>query len=87
VLWNVIPEDWKDPSGWAVRALTLSRDLDWALIVLHDLPTGAMDHLERFIEQAREVGASFVQDFPPDCVPILRGRITMPIGSYVTEPA
>jgi peptidoglycan/xylan/chitin deacetylase (PgdA/CDA1 family) len=87
VLWNVIPEDWKDPSGWAARALAQSRDLDWTLVVLHDLPTGAMNHLEHFIEQAREDGASFVQDFPPDCVPILRGRLTMPIDPYVTGPA
>lgn len=87
VLWNVIPEDWRDPEGWAARGLAQCRDLDWALVVLHDLPTGAMAHLERFIEQAREGGASFVQDFPPDCVPILRGRPTMPLDSYVTDPA
>jgi peptidoglycan/xylan/chitin deacetylase (PgdA/CDA1 family) len=85
VLWNVIPEDWKDPEGWVVRGLGQCSALDWALVVLHDLPTGAMDRLERFIEGARAGGASFVQEFPPDCVPLLCGRLTMPIEPYVAD--
>ncbi len=54
VLWNVIPEDWRDPGGWVERGLSQCAATDWALVVLHDLPTGAMDRLERFIELSRD---------------------------------
>ena len=51
--------------------------------VLHDLPNGAMDHLAEFIEVARAAGARFRQDFPPDCVPLLRGEAVAPLEAYV----
>ena len=54
-------------------------------MVLHDLPTGAMDHLESFLDRAREAGARFHQDFPPDCVPIRSGEIVLPIEPYVSS--
>jgi hypothetical protein len=54
-------------------------------MVLHDLPSGAMDHLEGFIDRARKAGARFRQDFPPECVPILSGEIVRPIESYVSS--
>jgi peptidoglycan-N-acetylglucosamine deacetylase len=85
VLWNAIPGDWRNPRGWVARALKQCRALDWPLVVLHDLPTGAMDRLERFIGEAREEGATFVQDFPPACVPLQRGRVVGGMEEYVTE--
>ena len=85
VLWNVIPEDWEDPDGWVERALEQCAATDWALVVLHDLATGAMDHLERFIDLAQQDGATFVQDFPPECVPLVRGRLVSPMDSYVAD--
>jgi hypothetical protein len=54
-------------------------------MVLHDLPGGAMDHLERFLDRAEEAGARFHQDFPPDCVPIRSGKIVLPIQPYVSN--
>jgi hypothetical protein len=54
-------------------------------MVLHDLPSGAMDHLERFIDRAGNAGARFRQEFPPDCVPIRSGEIALPIESYVSN--
>lgn len=85
VLWNAIPRDWDDPDGWSERALDQCRSQPWSLMVLHDLPTGAMDHLERFIDRAREAGARFRQDFPSDCVPIRAGEIVRPIQPYVSS--
>jgi peptidoglycan-N-acetylglucosamine deacetylase len=85
VLWNAIPRDWNDPDGWADRALEQCRSQAWSLMVLHDLPSGAMDHLESFIDRAGQAGARFRQDFPPDCVPILSGEIVRPIESYVSS--
>jgi peptidoglycan/xylan/chitin deacetylase (PgdA/CDA1 family) len=87
VLWNVIPEDWAHPEGWVARALDLCFAEDEALIVLHDLPTGAMNNLDRFIAAAKDRGAAFRQEFPASCVPIERGRRVRPIESYITEAA
>jgi peptidoglycan-N-acetylglucosamine deacetylase len=84
VLWNVVPRDWEDPQGWVETALRQCAGREWPLVVLHDLPTGAMAHLERFVRQLRRRGARFVQAFPPDCVPIVRGKAVAPVEPYVT---
>lgn len=74
VLWNSIPGDWRDPKGWVQLALEDVRRLEAPLVVVHDLPTGAMKHLESFILLVRELGAGFTDQFPSDCVPLLRGQ-------------
>ncbi|MHC2564087.1 polysaccharide deacetylase family protein [Bradyrhizobium liaoningense] len=85
VLWNSIPRDWDDPDGWTERALDQCSRQPWTLMVLHDLPTGAMDHLERFLDRAESAGARLRQDFPPQCVPIRSGDIVLPINDYVSS--
>jgi hypothetical protein len=85
VLWNAIPGDWRDPDGWVERALTLCRSQPWSLMVLHDLPTGAMRHLDRFLTACAAESVSFRQEFPPDCVPILRGKASGPLDPYVAR--
>jgi peptidoglycan/xylan/chitin deacetylase (PgdA/CDA1 family) len=85
VLWNAIPRDWDDPDGWVDRALAQCRSQPWSLVVLHDLPSGAMNHLEQFIDRAAQEGARFHQDFPPDCVPIRAGEIVRSITAYVSS--
>jgi peptidoglycan/xylan/chitin deacetylase (PgdA/CDA1 family) len=85
VLWNVIPEDWACPDSWVERALTLSFAQEYALVVLHDLPTGAMQHLDRFVGAAKEQGARFEQDLPASCVPVEVAHIAGPIDLYVTS--
>lgn len=82
VLWNAIPRDWDDPDGWVERALEQCRGQDWTLMVLHDLPTGAMRHLDRFLDAVEAAGIRLRQDFPGDCVPILRGEIVRPVDAY-----
>ncbi|HEY9567575.1 MAG TPA: polysaccharide deacetylase family protein [Thalassobaculum sp.] len=83
VLWNVIPRDWEATETWPEQAMELMRPLPWSLVVVHDLPTGAMRHLGRFIDLVRAAGGRFRQDFPPDCVPLRRGRPTLPMSPYV----
>jgi peptidoglycan/xylan/chitin deacetylase (PgdA/CDA1 family) len=85
VLWNVIPEDWVRPGSWVERALELSFAQPHALVVLHDLPTGAMRELDRFLSVAKDRGAIFQQDFPASCVPIERGALTGPVDAYVSD--
>jgi len=83
VLWNSIPRDWDDPDGWVDRAMEQCAAQPWTLMVLHDLPTGAMAHLERFLDKVGEAGGRIRQDFPPDCTPIVDGQIVRPIDHYV----
>jgi peptidoglycan/xylan/chitin deacetylase (PgdA/CDA1 family) len=83
VLWNAVPKDWEDPDGWVDTALAQCRSQPWSLMVLHDLPTGAMKHLDRFLDRVHEAGGQIRQDFPPDCVPIRRGVISARLDPYV----
>lgn len=84
VLWNAVPRDWEDPRGWAELALAQCLSQPWTLLVLHDLPTGAMGRLKIFIERVLDHGGRFRQDFPPECVPIRRGELVGDISGYVT---
>lgn len=85
VLWNVVPEDWAYPEAWVDRALEQCFALDESLLVLHDLPTGAMNQLDRFIGLALERGASFRQAFPATCVPLEAGRAVGALDAYVSD--
>jgi peptidoglycan/xylan/chitin deacetylase (PgdA/CDA1 family) len=85
VLWNAIPRDWDDAEGWVDRALDQVRAQPWTLMVLHDLLGGAMRHLDRFLGMARDAGARFRQDFPPDCVPIRAGKVVLPVEPFVAH--
>jgi peptidoglycan/xylan/chitin deacetylase (PgdA/CDA1 family) len=74
ILWNCIPGDWENPREWPARALGDIRVNPWSVIVIHDLPTGAMDVLGTFLEQVKDIGAEFVTEFPESVTPLLRGR-------------
>jgi peptidoglycan/xylan/chitin deacetylase (PgdA/CDA1 family) len=75
VLWDRLPRDWEDPEGWVDRALDQTGDV----VVLHDTSTGAMDHLERFLDS----GLEFTRDLRP-CMPIRRGEIVGSLKGLVT---
>lgn len=85
VLWNAIPRDWADPDGWVETALAQVVAQPWSLVVLHDLPTGAMRHLPAFLDTLAARGTEIRQDFPPDCLPIVGGTVVRPIEGYVTR--
>ncbi len=74
VLWNSVPRDWEDPSGWPERALADVRMQPWTLLVLHDIPSGAMRALPAFLERVVAAGVELTAELPPACVPILRGE-------------
>jgi peptidoglycan/xylan/chitin deacetylase (PgdA/CDA1 family) len=84
VLWNSIPHDWDNPDGWVDLALTQCRQQPWTLMVLHDIASGAMRHLDRFLDFVAEKGGRLRQDFPPDCVPMADGIATGPFARYVS---
>jgi peptidoglycan/xylan/chitin deacetylase (PgdA/CDA1 family) len=82
VIWNVVPRDWDDVDGWVDTALSMCAEQDWPLVVLHDVPTGGMRHLSRFLEAIRR-DFDPVREFPPDCVPILGGVPQTGVERYV----
>ncbi len=86
VLWNCVPGDWKDPHGWLPRAITECTTREWSLVVLHDLPSGAMSHLGSFLDALAERGIPVTQDFPPDCIPIRSGQTMLSMEPYVSDP-
>lgn len=83
ILWNAVPGDWADPEGWPERAAEQCLGQDWAVLVLHDIPTGAMDRLDVFLDDMLARGVCFRADFPDHCVPIRDGRITAPLDRFV----
>jgi peptidoglycan-N-acetylglucosamine deacetylase len=76
VLWNCVPGDWRDEHGWPAIALAACADLEWPVIVLHDLAGAAITHLDMFLTEVRQLGVSFSQDTPDDCTPIRGGQPT-----------
>jgi peptidoglycan/xylan/chitin deacetylase (PgdA/CDA1 family) len=75
VLWTSVPHDWDDPDGWVDTALADVDAQDHAVVVLHDLPTGAMAALPRFLDELDRRGVDVVQDFPDAVVPIAGGVV------------
>ncbi len=85
ILWNAVPRDWEHPDGWAERALAELRIRAWTLLVLHDIDTGAMRHLEYFLDRLLEMEVEIRQDFPSDCVPMVRGRTAQSMDQYISS--
>ena len=82
VLWTSVPGDFRDPDGWMDRALADCRSRDWSLVVLHDIPNGAVKNLESFLRNLRDEGHQFTQEFPADCTPILNGRVLQSLDEF-----
>jgi peptidoglycan/xylan/chitin deacetylase (PgdA/CDA1 family) len=79
VLWNSVPRDWADPVGWIDRALADVRAREHTVLVVHDLPSGAMDGLPRFLDELDRNGVAVTAELPTECVPIVDGRIVGPV--------
>ncbi len=90
VLWNSVPHDWDDPDGWVERALADTDAQSWTVVVLHDVNTGAMAHLGRFIDELRQRQVDVVQELPDSCVPVRDGQLRrsvahlMPLSAAAT---
>jgi peptidoglycan/xylan/chitin deacetylase (PgdA/CDA1 family) len=84
VLWNSVPGDYRDPDGWLERAMVDCRSRSWTLMALHDIPNGAMAHLDEFLAGLKGGGFELTQEFPPDCLPIVEGKVILPLEPYET---
>ena len=87
VLWSSVPRDWEEVDGWVDRCLADVAATEWSVVVVHDLPTGAMAHLPRLIDELRERDVDIVQDFPDSCVPIRRGEVLGDLNHIVAGTA
>lgn len=88
VLWNAVPRDWDDPDGWPDRALALhAAATSPLLMVLHDLPGGAMRHLDRVLGVLQDRGVRFTAEPPAACVPIRAGQISGDLNACTSEDA
>ena len=83
VLWSALPRDWQDADGWVDRALSQLAARPWSLMVLHDIPSGAMRHLDRFLGLVADRGGRIRQEFPPDCMPMVEGEMKFGIDNYL----
>lgn len=84
VMWNAICEDWCRPDGtWVDIAMREIARHDWSVIVLHDIASGGMKHLARFLDLVAAQGIEVVSDPAPDCTPIVRGTKTSSLEHLV----
>ncbi len=86
VTWSAVPGDWHDADGWPDRAFAQCMAQMRPVLVLHDLPGGAMRHLDRFLGALADAGASFRQDFPDEVLLMRRGLPCAGLDSFVTPP-
>lgn len=84
VTWNNVPRDWEDTDGaWIGRAIAGLAERDWSLLVLHDHHLARMPGtLDRFLDSLD--GIDIVQDFPPDCLLVDRGRPCPGLAESIT---
>ena len=83
VLWNSVPRDWENPEGWPDVCLADVTTRPWSLVVLHDLPTGAMAQLPAFLDALEARGIELTHELPDECVPLRRGK---PTASFAALP-
>jgi peptidoglycan/xylan/chitin deacetylase (PgdA/CDA1 family) len=75
VLWTCVPRDWEGPNRWADRAMACIRAERESVVVLHDLPTGAMRELGSFIDRLERAGQQIVQKFPDTVIAVRAGIV------------
>lgn len=78
LLWNSVPGDWIDIDGWPEAARSQIAGHEGSghghtVVVLHDLPTGAMVRLPAFLDGLLADGFELTLDPPDVCVPIRQG--------------
>jgi peptidoglycan/xylan/chitin deacetylase (PgdA/CDA1 family) len=87
VLWNAVPGDFRDADGWPATAYAMLKAArDPVMLVLHDLPNGAMRRLDRFLGEVQDQGWHFRADPPPCCVPLRRGIPGPDFARYIAGP-
>lgn len=85
VLWNSVPRDWELPTEWLELAWADLRAHDHTVMVLHDLPTGAMYALPAFLDRVLADQIPVTLDLPDSCLPIQAGVPQPDLARYVAS--
>jgi peptidoglycan/xylan/chitin deacetylase (PgdA/CDA1 family) len=75
MLWSCVTPERDQPDRWFEIALATCRSQSWSVVALHDIPTGAMRHLDHFISALKSEGAEFTSEFPDELTPLRRGIV------------
>ena len=68
VLWNCVPHDWDDPTGWVDTAIEHVKSTAHTVIVLHDTPNSCADRLPELLDRLAALDVLYTQDIPDTCV-------------------
>lgn len=85
LLWNSVPRDWIDVDTWPSVARSHVAAQPHTVLVLHDLPTGAMAHLPAFLDDLQSEGIDITLDPPDSCVIVSDGVPTRDLAPLTTE--
>lgn len=85
VLWNCLVREQTMTESWMRPALQMCEQHPWSVVVLHDIPTGAMRRLPEFLQMLTDRGVEFSQDFPDECAPLRKGVIVGPYDHLMGE--
>ncbi len=88
VLWNSLPHDWEDPSGWVDRALV--EDVRRGRGPLSSSTTSTAGRWTGFPSSSTRLskrGIEIVVGFPDSCVPIRRGHLVQTVAQLTMETA
>ncbi|KRA53092.1 polysaccharide deacetylase family protein [Devosia sp. Root635] len=85
VMWNSVPGDFRDAVGWPDTARRQISEIDWPLVVLHDIHGDAMTRLDRFVSTLKDEGYSFRQELPASTIVIQRGQPTEALGGVLAN--
>ena len=78
LLWNCVPRDWEDVDGWVGTALDEIDKNEHTIVVLHDIGTGAMENLPRFLDELALRNAEITLELTESCVPVRNGEYSIP---------
>jgi peptidoglycan-N-acetylglucosamine deacetylase len=85
VLWNSVPGDWKDATGWVERCVAQVLENEWSVVVLHDIEEGCLPRLPELLQRLNGLGVIYEQDFPESVVLTRAGRIVNMPPAYVRD--
>jgi len=84
VLWNCVPGDFSDATGWVDRARTQIAETAEPFLVLHDIAGACAERLEDFLDEMLDAGHTFAPTVPAGEILIDRGTPRSDAQDYVT---
>jgi peptidoglycan-N-acetylglucosamine deacetylase len=83
VLWNSVPHDWDDPTGWVDTAVSDVESMAHTVMVLHDTPGACVDRLPELLDRLEALDVVFTQDIPDTCIATRDGSSTAVVDALL----